>query len=232
MNRSAWLFGALAIAGLLLIARLMAGPGLTALLFDGGARSDPASVLIVVEGHRLSAEQASSLVVEVGGTLRWFGHLDTTVMGDIRRSGTTAALVSFATGGDVLRAATGGVFDDWLDSVDLPEGRLFAVMLRADPGLRPSDSLAVLRADDVRDPLTLRRRFSDLCERYDGSLLPVSDAIVLAAGAEEPFVQFVRFETNKAATLWATEPEQLTEFALLPRRVRDLALTLYAPARF
>lgn len=231
MNRSAWLFSIVAIVVVLAGARVMAGPGLTALLFDGGARSEPAWVLLVIEGHDVSPVQAEALTVEVGGQLRWFGQLDTTVAGDIRRSGSIAALVSFESGGDVLRAATGGAFGDWLDEADLPDGRVFAVMLRADPGLRTTDSLAVLRAEDVREPLTLRRRFSDLCERFDGSLLPVSDAIVLASAETDPFVQFVRFESNQTATLWATEPEQLTDFALLPKRVRQFALTLYAPAR-
>ncbi len=215
-----------AVAGL----RWWAGAGLASLLLDAERRAEPATILIISEGAEVSALEAREHAGSLGARLDWHGRLDTTVSGDLLRSPASAAVVTFASGGDLLRAITGAEFDAVREALnpDL-EGRLIVYQVTLDRAVSVSQPLGLLLASGAQTPNVVANRLRDISEPYGGSVVVSTALSELSADAEQfPQLLVLGFDGEHGLGGWASDPAQLTEFALLQTEFRDHSLSVFS----
>ncbi|MCR9277309.1 MAG: hypothetical protein NXH85_05000 [Pseudomonadaceae bacterium] len=232
MNRSLGWF----VVFLLLLAaaawavRWWAGPGLSSLLLDADRRAAPALILVVSEGSSVSGPEARQHAASLGARLLWHGSLDATVSGELLRSPASAALVSFPTGGDLLRAITGSDFDAVRDAIEADMGgQLFAYQINPDADVSVGQPLALLLASGATLPIAAATRLRDISRPYDGDVVISKADSLLSADAERfPQLLVLGFEAQLGLGGWASDPAQLTEFALLQTEFREHSLSIFS----
>lgn len=215
------------------VLRWWAGPGLSSLLLDGERRAAVATVLVVAEGADVPALDAREYAASLGGRLLWHGGLDTTVSGDLLRSPATAALVSFPSGGDLLRAITGAEFDSVRDALEADrEARLVVYQVSLDREIDVSQPLALLLASGAKTTDLVANRLRDISKPYRGSVvISGADSALSADSGQFPQLLVLGFETDVGLGGWASDPAQLTEFALLQTEFREHSLSIFSSGR-
>lgn len=210
--------------------RWWAGPGLSSLLLDGDRRADAALILVVSEGADISAPEARGYAASLGARLLWHGGLDTTVSGELLRSPASAALVSFPSGGDLLRAITAAEFAAVRDALEADlDARLVVYQVSLDREVSVSQPLAVLLASGAKSPIAAANRLRDVSQSYGGSIVISKADSVLSADAQEfPQLLVLGFAADQGLGGWAGDPAQLTEFALLQTEFREHSLSIFS----